>query len=80
MRAIMNTRYASTRRFRLAKVSLLAVAILAPFARGASSAERNYCLHATIDRKFMHPDGSVFPPGELKLRAVCGLQDRAIRT
>ena len=47
--------------------TLLAIAVAILVACGASAGERKHCLRAEIDETFMLPNGSVHPPGELRL-------------
>ena len=67
----MNTRrpsnHLSRHRILLALVTIILVACV------ANAGERAHCLRAEIDETFMLPNGSVHPPGELKLCLIQSL-------
>jgi hypothetical protein len=46
---------------------LFTLALIALAACAVNAGERQHCLRAEIDQNFVLPDGSVHPPGELRL-------------
>jgi hypothetical protein len=67
----MNTRRPSCHHPHLR--TLLALATILLVACVANAGERGHCLRAEIDETFMLPNGSVHPPGELKLCLIQSL-------